>query len=225
MSRIADNLARIRESVETAARRAGRDPESVRICTVTKSAGAVQVREAVNAGARLLGENRIQKVEGKIEALADLEALVEWRMIGHLQGNKARRAVELFAAIESVHSIGLARRLDALGQERGTPVRVLLEVKTSDEETKGGLSLDEAPEAIAEALGLPGLRVEGLMTMAPFTDDEKRVRGSFASLREVREKAGGASRLPELSMGMTADYPIAIEEGATIVRLGTAIFG
>lgn len=223
MSTIRENIFRIRERIEQAARRAGRRPEDVALCAVTKTAGVSEIREAVEAGARILGENRVQAAEPKIRETADLA--VSWHMIGHLQRNKARRAVELFDEIESVDGAALARRLSGLGEERGEPVPVLVEVLTSGEGTKSGVPPEVAPDLVAEIRELPGLRLRGLMTMAPFTDDESRVRSSFGRLRELREGLGGAVTLPELSMGMTADFEIAVEEGSTIVRIGTAIFG
>lgn len=223
MSRIQDNFARVSETIEKAARRAGRDPASIRLCVVTKKVGEREIREAVQAGARILGENRLQESVPKIEALSDLRAKLEWHLVGHLQQNKARRSVGLFDVIESVDSMTIAQRLASLGQERGDSVRVFVEVKTSNEPEKKGFLLDVAKDAIEETLALDGLRVEGLMTMAPFTDDAASIRSSFASLRNLRDRLPGGSALA-LSMGMTDDYEIAIEEGSTLVRIGTAIF-
>jgi pyridoxal phosphate enzyme (YggS family) len=223
VSRIAENLAAVRRRIEVAARRAGRSPEEVRICAVTKRSGLPEIREAVAAGACILGENRVQEARPKIEAASDLD--VAWHMIGHLQRNKARVAVSLFDAIESVDSLALGRRLSDLGEERGRPVEVLAEVNTSGEEAKSGLPADGAEEAVAALRELPGLSVSGLMTMAPLTSDPAPVRSCFRALAELRERAGGASALPVLSMGMTNDFEIAVEEGSTLVRVGTAIFG
>lgn len=224
MSRISENLARVRETIERACRGAGREPDSIAICAVTKSVPPDDVRAAARAGIRIFGENRVQEAESKIPLLQDLEGLVDWRMIGHLQGNKARRAIELFDAIDSVDSFALAERLGKLGVEAGAPVRVLVEVKTAKDLAKSGIPREGAVEAIGRIREIPGLRVEGLMTMAPLTDDPREVRASFAGLRDVRERAGGPGGLPVLSMGMSSDYPIAIEEGATMVRIGTALF-
>lgn len=225
MSRIGGNLARVRERIAEAAARAGRDPADVRLCAVTKAAGVAAVREAVAAGARILGENRIQTAEPKIREAQDLAGRVAWHMIGHLQRNKARRAVELFEVIGAVDGLPLARRLSDLGTERGSPVTALVEVNTSGEAAKRGFAAKEAPAALEEMRTLPGLRVSGLMTMAPFTDDERPVRACFAGLRELRDALPFAEELPVLSMGMTNDFEIAVEEGATLVRVGTAIFG
>ena len=225
MSGIAERWRRVVDRVGEAAVRCGRSPDDVRVCAVTKTVGPPEIREAVAAGAKRLGESRVQAAEPKIRELAAEGLAVEWHMIGRLQRNKARRAVELFDAVQSVDSLPLASRLSALGVERGRPVAVLIEVLTSAEETKGGVSLAEAPEVIAAARELPGIAVGGLMTMAPFTADEVAIRTSFASLRELRERLGGAAALPALSMGMTNDFEIAVEEGSTLVRVGTAIFG
>ena len=223
MSRIRENLARVVGTIDQAARRAGRDPASIRLCVVTKKVGEREIREAVQAGARILGENRVQESVPKIEALSDLRASLEWHLVGHLQQNKARRSVALFDVIESVDSMTIAQRLAGLGRERESPIRVFLEVKTSNEPEKKGFPLEVANDAIAEALTMDGLRVEGLMTMAPLTDDAVRIRASFASLRRIRDRAPASSALA-LSMGMSDDYEIAIEEGSTLVRIGTAIF-
>jgi len=223
LSRIRENLARVVGTIDQAARRAGRDPASIRLCVVTKKVGEREIREAVQAGARILGENRVQESVPKIEALSDLRASLEWHLVGHLQQNKARRSVALFDVIESVDSMTIAQRLAGLGRERESPIRVFLEVKTSNEPEKKGFPLEVANDAIAEALTMDGLRVEGLMTMAPLTDDAVRIRASFASLRRIRDRAPASSALA-LSMGMSDDYEIAIEEGSTLVRIGTAIF-
>jgi len=225
VSRIGENLGRVRARIEAAAVRAGREPDSVRLCTVTKTADLADIREAVRCGATILGENRVQPAEPKIREAADLAGKVSWHMIGHLQRNKARRAVELFDVIGAVDGLSLARRLSELGMERGRPVEILVEVKTSGEEAKGGFAPGEASEALAGIRELAGVRLRGLMTMAPFTDDAALVRRSFATLRELRDGLPFAAELAELSMGMTNDFEIAVEEGSTLVRIGTAIFG
>lgn len=222
MSRIADNWRRVNDRVAQAAARAGREPGSVAVCAVTKRCELAVIREAVAAGARILGENRVQEASEKIPGAADLGP-VQWHLIGHLQRNKARRAVELFDCVQAVDSLTLARRLSDLGRERGEPVRGLAEILTSDEGSKSGLALPEAAEALAEMAELDGLELQGLMTMAPNTMDEARVRRSFIALRELRDAVGPETW--ELSMGMTSDFEWAVEEGSTIVRVGTGIFG
>ncbi len=219
--RAADGFRRVRDRVSEAARRSGRDPDEVTLCAVTKTVDLPAIRDAVEAGARVLGENRVQEAANKIPEASDLDA--RWHLIGHLQGNKARRAVDLFDVIESLDSLRLARRLSDLGTERGRPVPVLVEVLTSDESTKVGASLNGIGDMLGEVGELPGLSLRGLMTMAPFTDDESRVRSSFTALREVRERYGRPDW--DLSMGMSNDFELAVEEGSTLVRVGRAIFG
>jgi pyridoxal phosphate enzyme (YggS family) len=225
LSRIEANWRRLRDRIAEAAVRAARDPADVEVCAVTKTVGVDAMREVVAAGARILGENRIQVAEPKIREAEDLTGRAAWHFIGHLQRNKARRAVELFDVIESVDGAPLARRLSELSIERGERLPVLIEVLTSTEGTKGGVPADVAPDLVAEVRELPGLEVRGLMTMAPFTTEEAPIRRSFATLRELRDRLGGAGALPELSMGMTNDFEIAVEEGSTLVRVGTGIFG
>jgi pyridoxal phosphate enzyme (YggS family) len=221
VTRIAENLDRVRERMDAAARRSGRSGSEVRLCAVSKGRALPAVREAVAAGVTILGENRVQEGLAKIEAAQDLAGLVSWHLIGHLQRNKARRAADRFDLIQSVDSREIARRLSDLGLERGRPVRALAEVRTADDPTKTGLPAEDAEAILAELIAMPGLVLEGLMTMAPNTDDERRVRASFAALARLRDRLG----LRELSMGMSGDYEVAIEEGATIVRVGSAIFG
>lgn len=225
MSGVGERFARVRERVEEAARRCGREPADVRVCAVTKTAGLDAVREAVAAGARILGESRVQVAAEKIREAGDLAGKVSWHLIGHLQGNKARRAVEHFDRIDGVDSVELGRRLSRLGEERGDPVRILAEINVSGEASKRGFSRAEAVDGLAELRGLPGVRLEGLMTMAPFTEDTAAVRACFADLRRLRDGLAYAPDLEELSMGMTNDFEIAVEEGSTMVRVGTAIFG
>jgi PLP dependent protein len=221
-SPVAEGLSRVRERLERAAQRAGRSAAEVRLCVVTKGRSAEAVREAVAAGARILGENRVQEAGPKIEALSDLPGEVRWHLIGHLQRNKSRKAVGIFHTIQSLDSVELARRLSDLGVERGRAVEALVEVRTSEEATKTGLPLEGAEDSIERMRALPGLALSGLMTMAPLTEEEADVRASFVALRELRERLGG--ELHELSMGMSADFEIAVEEGATMVRVGSAIF-
>jgi pyridoxal phosphate enzyme (YggS family) len=222
VSGIAGRLAAVRDAIARAAARAGRAAEEVRILAVTKNVELPEIREAVAAGISLLGENRVQEAERKIREASDLA--VSWHMIGHLQRNKARRAVELFDEVESVDSVALAERLSGLALEKGRRLRVLVEVLTSPEGTKRGFDVEAVEEAVGAIQELRGLELRGLMTMAPFTGDERLVRASFRALRELRERLGGAEPLPELSMGMSGDYEIAVEEGATLVRIGTRIF-
>jgi hypothetical protein len=199
--------------------RAGRDPQGVRLVAVTKTVEAERVREAYEAGLRAFGESRVQEAAGKIEALG-LKG-VEWHLVGHLQKNKAKDAVRLFELIHSVDSAELMAALDRHAGQAGKAQRVLIEVKLSPEETKFGV-LEAGVGALLEAAkGFDNIRVEGLMAIPPYSEDPEEARPYFRRLRELAEEHG----LKELSMGMTGDFEVAIEEGATMVRIGTAIFG
>ena len=213
-----------------AARRAGRDPAEISLMAVSKTQPAERIREAYDAGLRLFGENRIQEFAGKTEALRDLGD-AEWRMIGHLQTNKAAKAVELFGGVDSVDSLRLAEKLNAAAKELGKQLAVLIEINVGGEAAKSGVSADseELQELLQGAAGLEHLEFRGLMTVPPFTEDAGLARPYFKKLRELRDQIAGR-RLPgigmrELSMGMSHDFEVAIEEGSTCVRVGTAIFG
>ena len=222
---------RVRQRVEECARAAGRDPVAVTLVAVSKTHPAEIVREALDAGARDFGENRVQEAVGKIETLrAGPHAGVRWHLIGHLQSNKARRAVSLFDLIHSVDSEALVERLERHCEEEGRErLDVLVQVDLAGETTKTGASVEELP-AIARALGACArLRLKGLMLLPPFFDDAERARPYFRRLRELRdelrERGAFADGAGELSMGMSHDFEVAIQEGATLVRVGTAIFG
>ena len=223
---VAENLARIRERIEMAARRAGRRAEEITLIGVSKTHPAEAIRAAYAGGLRDFGENRVQEWEGKRGGLGDLDA--KWHLIGHLQSNKAARAAGLFHFVDSVDDFGLAQRLDrARGDAGGVKLRVLLEVRVAEEETKNGVGVTELPELAERVTTLPALHLGGLMCIPPFLEDAERVRPYFRKLRELRDQL--ASRLglplPVLSMGMSHDFEVAIEEGATEVRVGTALFG
>jgi pyridoxal phosphate enzyme (YggS family) len=227
---IAENLAVVRERVNAAARRAGRQSEDVALMAVSKTFPAQRIREAYDAGLRLFGENRVQEFAGKIDALRDLHD-AEWHLIGHLQTNKAARAAELFSAIDSVDSLRLAQKLNASEQQLGKTLLVLIEVNVAGEEAKSGVASDshELEELLGAAPQLENLDFRGLMTIPPFAQDPQLARPYFRKLRELRDQIAGR-RLPGismgvLSMGMSHDFDIAIEEGSTCVRVGTAIFG
>ncbi len=224
---IADRVAAVHERIRRAAARVGRAPESVRLIAVSKNHPADAVRAAHAAGIRDFGENRVREAEGKVAALADLRSALRWHLIGHLQSNKARRAVSSIDLVQSVDSAELALRLERLAAERGTPLDILIQVDLAGEATKTGLPERELP-ALVERLAreCPHLRVGGLMLMPPY-DDPERVRPYFRRLRELGEsvRAQGLTLGPELSMGMSHDLEAAVEEGATMVRVGTAIFG
>jgi pyridoxal phosphate enzyme (YggS family) len=222
--RIRETEDRIRETCV----RAGRDPSAITLCAVTKTVPADRIREAVDAGIRVFGENRVQEASQKIAELSDLrrEHRIEWNFIGHLQANKARRACELFDAIQSIDSIGLAERLDRIAGEKDRILKCLLEVNIDDEATKSGVSPDQVLLVAKSIARLAHLDLCGLMTVAPYLEPVERVRPYFSRLRELRDRARDQGiELHDLSMGMSHDFQTAIEEGATIVRIGTAIFG
>jgi len=227
---IPDNLARIRERMASVARRSGRDPADVKLMAVSKTFPAEAIRQAYAAGQRLFGENRVQEYAGKAESLRDLPGF-EMHLIGHLQSNKARKAAELFAAVDSVESVKLAERLNASAADLGRELPVLIEINIGGEEVKAGVAPDSAEleDLLASASRFTDLQICGLMTVPPFTDDPEGARPFFRRLRELRDQIA-ARNLPgvtmdELSMGMSHDFEVAVEEGSTCVRIGTAIFG
>ncbi len=229
---IRDNLAVVNKRIKQAAARAGRAVEGVRLVAVTKSYPLSYIRTAYALGHRRFGENRVEEAIPKIDELADLSDL-EWHMVGQVQSRKARMVAPRFDMVHSVDRIKLARRLDHFAQDAGRVLPILLECNVSGEESKAGWMLpsreawsDLLPE-IQEILAMEHLDVRGLMTMAPFIADESIVRRAFRRLRELRDylEERIAGHWQELSMGMSSDYEIAIEEGATLVRVGQAIFG
>ena len=215
---IAEGLAQVRERMAAACDRADRAPNEVTLVGVSKGFPAEAVAEAHAAGLRDLGENRVQEAAGKIGVLAARGVRPRWHLIGHLQTNKAKTAVELFGIIHSVDSVRLAQALSRRAHE---VVLILLEVNVAQETGKFGFAPEEVTSALSTIEALPNLDVRGLMTVAPLTDDTERVRPVFRRLRELRDAHG----LQELSMGMTGDFEVAIEEGATLIRVGRAIFG
>ena len=215
---IAENLARVRERVAAACRRAGRSPDEVTLVGVSKGFPAEAAAEAFAAGLRDLGENRVQEAAPKIEALAAQGVRPRWHLVGHLQTNKVKTAVELFAIIQSVDSVRLAQALSRRAREA---VPILLEVNVAQEASKFGFAPQEVATALPTITALPNLEVRGLMVVAPLADNPEAVRPVLRCLRELRDALG----LRELSMGMTDDFEVAIEEGSTIVRIGRAIFG
>jgi pyridoxal phosphate enzyme (YggS family) len=227
---IAENLARVRERIDAAAPRAGRRPEDIALMAVSKTFPTERIREAYGAGLRLFGENRVQEFVGKAGSLRDLHD-AEWHLIGHLQTNKAAKAVELFAAVDSVDSLRLAQKLNASAQQFGKKLEVLIEINVGGEAAKSGVALDsrELEDLLLAAQELKHLEFRGLMTVPPFVDDPQQARPYFRKLRKLRDRIA-ARRLPavdmnSLSMGMSHDFEVAIEEGSTCVRVGTAIFG
>jgi len=227
---ISENLAVVRERMDHAAPRAGRQPEKILLMAVSKTQPPESIREAYNAGQRLFGENRVQEFAAKADALRDLHA-AEWHMIGHLQTNKAVRTAELFRAIDSVDSLKLAEKLDAAARKLGRKLDVLIEINVGSEEAKSGAAPNsrELQDLLLAAPRLEALMFRGLMTVPPFTDDPQGARPYFRKLRELRDTIAArkmpAIAMDELSMGMSHDFEVAIEEGSTCVRVGTAIFG
>lgn len=224
---IAARVADIRRRMAEAAERSGRSASSVRLVAVSKYRSAEEIGEALKAGITEIGENRVQEAEQK-QPLVESRHVV-WHLVGHLQRNKAKRAVHMFDWIHSLDSLGLAQRLDRLAEECGKRQRVLVQVDLAGEETKSGLSATELFDALDRMERLPHLSIEGLMVLPPFLSDPEAVRPYFARLRELRDQARERKlvrgTLEELSMGMTHDFEVAIEEGSTMVRIGTALFG
>ncbi len=226
---IARRRAEILASVERAARKAGRRPEEIAIMAVTKGHGPETVANAVRAGFTLFGENRVQEGSAKIAALGSDFPGLTWRLIGPLQSNKAKSALQWFAAVESLDRERLALRLEALLAEagEGRVLPVLLEINVGHEETKSGVPADQAPRLCEAALACPHLDVRGLMAVPPYDPDPEKARPFFRRLVEVRERLAArfGRPFPELSMGMSHDFAVAVEEGSTEVRIGTALFG
>ena len=223
---IAQRVAAVRERIARAAARASRAPGSVQLVAISKTFPAEAVREAHAAGLRDFGENRVQEAEPKIAAASLAAAGLRWHLVGHLQSNKARRAAALFEVVQSVDGLELARRLARCGAEQGRPVRALVQVDLAGESTKFGLPEPELLATLESLRGTDGIRVEGLMLLPPYSDDPEASRPFFRRLRALGERAVAAGLAGgELSMGMSHDFEVAVEEGATIVRIGTAIFG
>jgi len=227
---IAENIAEVRQRIAAAAHRAGRDPEKIVLMAVSKTFPPERIREAYNAGLRIFGENRVQEFSGKAAALRDLHE-AEWHMIGHLQSNKAAAAAEAFAAIDSLDSLKLAEKLNASAARLGKKLGVLIEINVGGETAKSGLSpdSDEVEELLSAVPRLERLEFRGLMTVPPFTEDAGEARPYFRKLRALRNQLAAqhfpAVFMDVLSMGMSHDFEVAIEEGSTCVRVGTAIFG
>ena len=215
---IESNIRALEQRIAGAAERAGRSPTEITLVTVTKTIDPPLIQQAFEAGIRHFGENRIQEASGKIEQLSILQPPPTWHMVGHLQTNKAKIAVGLFDVIQSIDSVKLA---EVISRQTQHNIPILIQVNVAGEATKGGFSLDEVPSAVEEIARLPYLDIKGLMTIAPLTSNPEEVRPVFKQLRLLRDSLG----LEHLSMGMTDDFEVAIEEGATIVRIGRAIFG
>jgi PLP dependent protein len=227
---IADNIAEIHERISRAAAKIHRSADSIVLMAVSKTVEPERIKEAYAAGLRVFGENRVQEFAEKSSALGDLKD-AEWHLIGHLQSNKAKKAVELFHAVDSVDSLRLAEKLNQAADEAGKKLEVLIEIKVGQEESKAGIPLDspELQTLLRAAPKLENLQIRGLMTVPPFTENPEGARPYFRLLRKLRDQIA-ARKLPAvqmdvLSMGMSHDFEVAIEEGSTCVRVGTAIFG
>jgi hypothetical protein len=223
---IKENLERVKDKIEKTTIKAARDPQTVRLVVVSKTVGVERIQEAIEAGVTILGENYVQEARDKI---ARLGQSVSWHFIGHLQINKAKYAVDLFDMIHSVDRIDLAREINRIGEKKGKTIPALIQVNISGEESKHGIDKDGLIQLISEVIKLKNISVRGLMTMPPYFDDPEMARPYFKVLREFNDEINrrfkGEVDLQELSMGMSNDFEIAIEEGATLVRIGTAIFG
>ncbi|MGB9071488.1 MAG: YggS family pyridoxal phosphate-dependent enzyme [Terriglobales bacterium] len=227
---ITENIARVQERIAAAARRAERHPDEIALMAVSKTFPVERIREAYAAGLRVFGENRVQEFEEKAGALRDLEG-AEWHLIGHLQTNKAAKAAEFFSAVDSVDSVRLAEKLNAAAERARRTLSILIEINVGGEQAKSGVA-PEAAELEQILLGAPqwrSLHICGLMTVPPYTENPEGARAYFRQLREIRDRIA-ARHLPAvstnvLSMGMSHDFEVAIEEGSTCVRVGTAIFG
>jgi PLP dependent protein len=225
---ITANLKTVNEKISRSAAKAGRNPQDVKVVAVTKTIDLPEIIEAVKAGVLILGENRVQEALSKsLEfGVRGPEFKVEWHLIGSLQKNKAKTAVQLFELIHTIDSIALADEVNKQANKMNKSQRVLVQVKLSDEATKHGVSEKDMMEFIEQVSKMQNLKLEGLMTIPPFFDDPEKARPYFKRLRELRDRAGKKGfSLPELSMGMSNDFEVAIEEDATMVRIGTAIFG
>jgi len=225
-STVAANIARVRNAIADAASRSGRAASDVRLMAVTKTVDDERIMEAIAAGVDMIGESYVQEAKRKIEKMG---RRLEWHMIGYLQGNKAKYAVRLFDMIHSVDRIELARDLDRRAKAVGNVMKILIEVNISGEGTKSGVPYRDAMQLIRDVASLDNLSVQGLMTMPPWFDDPADARPYFVALRELRDRVIDENlnriEMRELSMGMSGDYEVAVEEGATIVRVGRTIFG
>ncbi|PYV58101.1 MAG: YggS family pyridoxal phosphate-dependent enzyme [Acidobacteria bacterium] len=227
---IAVNIARLHEAIASAAHRAGRDPRNIHLMAVTKTVPPERIREAYDAGLRLFGENRVQEFAAKADGLRDLVG-AEWHMIGHLQSNKAVKAAELFARVDSVDSLRLAQKLNTAASQLGKKLSVLIEINIGGEQVKNGVAPDSAEleHLLTGAPEFSSLEFRGLMTVPPYNDDPEQSRQHFREMRELFNQIArrnlASIRMDVLSMGMSHDFEVAIEEGSSCVRIGAAIFG
>ncbi|MDD2688699.1 MAG: YggS family pyridoxal phosphate-dependent enzyme [Candidatus Omnitrophica bacterium] len=228
---IRDNLLKINERISLVCSKINRDPNEINIVAVTKNRTSGQIKEVIEAGIADIGENRVQEALLKYNTLSTIDyrlSTIKWHMVGHLQTNKAKEAVKIFDLIHSIDSLRLAVEIDKQAAKINKIQNILIEVKTSKEATKFGLEPNNTAEVIGEVSGLKNIKVDGLMTIAPLVDNPEKARPYFRMLRELKEKINElrlmSYELRVLSMGMTDDYQVAIEEGSTMIRLGRAIF-
>jgi len=223
---IRENLERIREKIRVKSELVGRDPQETTLVAVTKTVEADRIEEAIAAGVNIIGESRVQEAK---EKYGKVESKIIWHLVGHLQRNKAKDAVKIFDLIHSVDSTKLAKEIDKQAKKAGKIQKILVEVNASGEESKYGLSPEEVITFLKEVSGFPNIKVEGLMTMAPFYENPEDCRPYFRKLRELREEIKAENikdvEMVYLSMGMSSDFEVAIEEGSNMVRIGKAIFG
>jgi hypothetical protein len=226
MSDVAENIRTVKEKIAESALRAGRDPSAVRLMGVTKTVDDERIMESIRAGIDIIGENYVQEAKRKIEKMG---RSLPWHLIGHLQTNKAKYAVKLFDMVHSVDRISLAQELSRRAGLINTEVKILIEVNVSGEDSKSGVAPEQAIALVREVAQFPNLNIKGLMTMAPWFDDQEQARPYFRRLRELKDAIAEGDipgvEMNELSMGMSGDFEVAVEEGATIVRIGTKIFG
>ncbi|GAB5047207.1 YggS family pyridoxal phosphate-dependent enzyme [Thermodesulfovibrio sp. TK110] len=227
---LSERISSVFKKITYAALRAGRNPEEIKLIAVTKSQTIDKIKEAAQLGLRVFGENRVQEAKNKIESLKEFMAQwnmdIQWHMIGHLQSNKAKDAVSLFELIHSVDSEKLAALINKEAERIGKIQRVLIQVKLSEEESKFGIKPEDTEKLIEFCSNLPNIKVEGLMTIPPYFENPENVRPYFRKLKQLRDFLSDKYPfIKELSMGMSHDFEIAIEEGATMVRIGTALFG
>lgn len=226
METIKNNLEIIKKKIEKTALKMNRNPEEIKLVTVTKTATIEQIKEAISAGVKIIGENKVQEAKEKYHILS---ADIEWHLVGHLQTNKVKYAIEIFDCIHSVDSIKLAEEIDKRSLQFGKTTNVLIEVNVSGEETKYGIKPEEVEPFLKETSEFSRIRVRGLMTIAPMAEDKEDIRPYFRKLRELSEEIKSKNlknvKMDYLSMGMTEDFEVAIEEGANMIRIGRGIFG
>ena len=224
MSATSENLERVHDQIADAARKSGRSRDAIDLVAISKTHDAEHLREAVEAGQTLFGESRVQEARAKIP---DLPSNLRWHFVGHLQKNKVRHALPLFEMFHGIDSLDLAREIDRIAEEEGLEPRVLLQVNVAGEGSKFGFQPNKLRQELEPLLALSRLSIEGLMTIPPLAEEAESSRKFFVQLRELRDDLEKQFnlKLPQLSMGMTNDFAVAVEEGATLVRVGTAIFG